>query len=450
MTPTRRVLINSLLLVLAIAPTVVYSHYYGPDPGYTAAPGDDPNGCAAGGSCHVGTPNTGGGSVTISPAFGTSYVPGGPAEQITVAVSDPVLNKTGFELTARIDSNPTNDAGTFTASGDGYTQIVTCATSVSGAFYAGSCGNTLHWIEQTANAFYAGATTYTFSWTPPATNAGTVTLYAAGNAGNGNTSSPLGTHVYLTSVQLSPAAPPPPPTITVINPNDSSATSIQPGSWIWIKGTNLASTPTLWTGNFPTSLGGASVTINNKPGYLYYASPTQINLQAPDDTSTGAVSVVVTTAGGSATATVTLAPYSPAWSLLDATHVAGIILRNGTGAYGNGTYDIIGPTGNSLGYATVAAKAGDSVVLFGIGFGPTSPAVAAGQVFSGAAPLVSSSSLQLSIAGTTVTPSFAGLTSAGLYQFNLTIPPGLPAGDQPLTATAGGVTTQSGIVISLQ
>ena len=387
--------------------------------------------------------------MTISPAGGNTYIPGGAAEQITVAVSDPVLTKTGFELSARIDSAPTNDAGTL-VSADGNTQVVTCATSVSGGFYPGSCGNSLHWIEQTLSAFLASVTTYTITWAPPATNVGTVTLYAAGNAGNGNTSSPLGTHVYLAKLQLSPIAAGPPPTITAINPNDSSATFIQPGSWIWIKGTNLASTITLWSGNFPTSLGGASVTVNNKPGYLYYASPTQINLQAPDDTSTGPVNVTVMTASGSATATVTLAPYSPAWSLLDATHIAGIILRNGTGAYGNGTYDIIGPTGSSLGYATVAAKAGDTVVLFGIGFGPTNPAVPAGEVFSSAAPLLSSSDLQLSIAGTSITPSFAGLTSAGLYQFNLTIPAGLPAGDQPLTGTVGGVTTQSGVVISLQ
>lgn len=367
-----------------------------------------------------------------------------------MTVSDPTLKKTGFELTARVDSSPVNDAGTL-AFMDGNTQVVTCATSVSGGFYPGSCGNSLHWIEQTLMAFLNGVTTYTINWTPPASDIGTVTLYAAGNAGNGDTSQPLGTHVYLTKLQLSPAAALAPPTITAINPNDSSATSIQPGSWIWIKGTNLAAAAaTLWSGNFPTSLAGATVTINNKSGYLYYASPNQINLQAPDDTATGPVNVTVMTSGGSATATVTLAPYSPAWSLLDATHVAGIILRNGNGAYGGGTYDIIGPTGSSLGYGTVAAKAGDIVELYGIGFGPTTPPVPAGQAFSGAAPLTAAAGLQLTIAGTPVTPSFAGLTSAGLYQFNVTIPAGLPAGDQPLNAAVGGVTTQSGVVISLQ
>ena len=54
------------------------------------------------------------------------------------------------------------------------------------------------------------------------------------------------------------------------------------------------------------------------------------------------------------------------------------------------------------------------------------------------------------IGGKTVTPSFAGLSSAGLYQINLTIPAGLGTGDQALVATVGGLQTQSGVVISLQ
>src|ERR1019366_10623502 len=99
-----------------------------------------------------------------------------------------------------------------------------------------------------------------------------------------------------------------------------------------------------WTGNFPMSLGGTSVTINGRPAYLWYVSPGQINLQAPDDGTTGTVPVVVMTANGSATSTVTLAPFAPSFLLLDTKHVTGIILRaNGTGAYGGGTYDIVGP-----------------------------------------------------------------------------------------------------------
>jgi uncharacterized protein (TIGR03437 family) len=230
---------------------------------------------------------------------------------------------------------------------------------------------------------------------------------------------------------------------------DSSSPNIQPGEWVSIYGSNLASATTTWNGNFPISLGNTSVTINGKAAYLWYVSPGQINLQAPDDPATGLVSVVVTTAGGSATSTVTLEHFAPSFLLLDAKHVTGIILRsNGSGAYGGGTYDILGPTGTSLGYPTVAAKAGDSIVLFGTGFGPTSPTVAAGQTFSASA--AATSPVLVIVNHVSVTPSFAGLSGAGLDQMNLTVPVGLGAGDLPLAATVGGVQTPAGVVISLQ
>jgi len=239
------------------------------------------------------------------------------------------------------------------------------------------------------------------------------------------------------------------PALPAVTPGGIVPGTIQPGEWATIYGTNLASSTATWTGNFPTSLGGATVTIGGKAAYLSFASPAQIDLQVPNVTGSGAVSVVVTTATGSATSTATLAAFGPAFFLLDATHVAGIILRsNGKGAYGGGTYDIIGPTGSSLGYPTVAAKAGDSVALFGNGLGPTNPPVLAGQAFSGAAPTTNPVTIRVNNAS--VTPSFAGLSGAGLYQLNLTIPPGLGTGDVSLQATVGGVQTPAGVVISLQ
>jgi uncharacterized protein (TIGR03437 family) len=169
---------------------------------------------------------------------------------------------------------------------------------------------------------------------------------------------------------LQPKGPGPgPPLLTPggIAPDFSSVTTIQPGEWVSIYGTNFANTATAWNGTFTTTLGGASVVIDGRAAWMEYVSPLQINVQAPDDTATGTVSVVVTTAGGTASGTVTLAPFAPSFLLLDDKHVAGIILRsNGAGAYGGGAYDILGPTGASLGYQTVAAKAGDIVELYAV------------------------------------------------------------------------------------
>ncbi len=225
--------------------------------------------------------------------------------------------------------------------------------------------------------------------------------------------------------------------------------TVQPGEWVTMYGSNLATATAVWTGNFPITLGGTSVKIDGQAAYLSYVSPGQINLQVPNDSTTGSVSVDVTTANGTGSSTVTLAEFGPAFFLLDAKHVAGIILRkDGSGAYGGGTYDIIGPTGTTLGYKTVAAEAGDVVELYGNGFGPTNPAVPAGQAFSEAAP--TTDPVMVRINNVSVTPAFAGLSGAGLYQINLTVPSNLGTGDVSLQATVGGIETPSGAVISLR
>lgn len=241
------------------------------------------------------------------------------------------------------------------------------------------------------------------------------------------------------------------PSITAggIVPLYSAATTIEPGEWVSIYGNNLAAGTETWNGDFPTSLGGTNVTINGKPAYLWFVSPGQINLQAPDDTATGSVPVVVTTAAGAATSSVTLGQFAPSFNLFDAKHVAGIIPRSdGSGAYGNGAYDILGPTGSSLGFPTVAAKAGDVVELFGVGFGPTSPSVKAGIVFSGSAPTIDA--VSVAINHIAVIPSYAGIVEAGLYQLNVTIPATAGTGDVALEATVGGAQTPTTVVISLR
>jgi len=271
-----------------------------------------------------------------------------------------------------------------------------------------------------------------------------------------NRSTNFGPNAFVAKLNLGASLPPPSIAPGGIVPADSTAVAIQAGEWVSIWGANLAGSTVHWNGDFPTSLGGTSVTIDGKNAYLSYVSPGQLNLQAPDDTHTGTVTVVVTTGGGSATAEVALAEVAPSFFLYDNQHVAGIIPRkDGSGAYGQGSdsYDILGPTGTSLGYPTVAAKAGDNVELFGTGFGPTNPAVPSGQAFVGAAPATYTVGLQ--IGNTGVGTMWAGLSSAGVDQINLMIPSGLGTGDVPLVAgISGGHTplyaTPSYVVISLQ
>lgn len=230
------------------------------------------------------------------------------------------------------------------------------------------------------------------------------------------------------------------PTATVtpngITPVFSDNTYIQSGSWISIYGTNLANATSLWNGDFPTSLGGVTVSIDGKNGYLWLVSPGQINLQVPDDTTTSkCIPVVVNTPNGSITTSVDIEGGAPSFSLLgDNKHIAAVIpTPNGGGAYGGGTYDIAGPVG-AFTYPTRPVKRGETVELFGVGFGPTSPQVQAGKAFSGAAKAtVPTNIVFVDANGTPLAAqpnvSFSGLVGAGLFQINVTIPQNAPTGD---------------------
>jgi uncharacterized protein (TIGR03437 family) len=124
-----------------------------------------------------------------------------------------------------------------------------------------------------------------------------------------------------------------------------------------------------------------------------------------------------------------------------------------TGKYVIATHadgSLIGPASLFPG-ASTPARPGETVVLYGTGFGPTNPA------FDGTV-VVSPASLidppQFTVGAQAVTAAFAGLVAPGLYQMNLTIP-ALPSGsvgvvDLPVTATAGGSKTQANLFIAVQ
>ncbi len=244
MSNRKKYLTNFALVAFAAAPVVIYAYSSGPDPLLSGAPGDSPTGCIASG-CHTGTPNSqAGGSVVIKASGGSTYVPG-QTQTITVTVTDATEKRFGFQLSARVDSSPkTQPAGLLLAGSDGFTQVI-CIDG--GPAPATGCtsksGGPLQWIEHTGLGYLksaAPATTFTFTWTPPTTDVGSVTLYAAGNAGSG-ADVVTGTHVFLSSLKLTPTATTNPnaPAITTggVVPLNSAATTIQSGSWFSIFGT---------------------------------------------------------------------------------------------------------------------------------------------------------------------------------------------------------------------
>ena len=129
-------------------------------------------------------------------------------------------------------------------------------------------------VDSQGNIYVAGITSAT---SLPVT-AGAFQPAAKGPAGTNN--------AFIAKINTSG----PTPTVKPggIVPVYSSVSAVQTGEWVSIYGANLATETASWNpGTFPTQLGGTSVTIDGKLAYLWYVSPTQINLQVPNDTTIG-------------------------------------------------------------------------------------------------------------------------------------------------------------------
>src|SRR5580698_3060465 len=121
-----KICVIKLSLILASMPAVLHGYETGPPFGFTAAPGDNPTACVNAG-CHQGTPNSGPGNVKILLPAGNSgtYTPG-QMMQLLVQITDSTKKAYGFEMTARLASNPTTaQAGQFITA-DANTQLI-CA-----------------------------------------------------------------------------------------------------------------------------------------------------------------------------------------------------------------------------------------------------------------------------------------------------------------------------------
>jgi uncharacterized protein (TIGR03437 family) len=240
-----------------------------------------------------------------------------------------------------------------------------------------------------------------------------------------------------------------------------SATGETPGigqnTWTEIKGINLvsASTPAagvIWSsapsflqGLMPTQLGGVSVTVDGNPAFIYFycssktnssCASDQINILTPLDSTTGGVQVQVTGPNGVASSTAQLQKYAPGFFQFNggpyvaATHVDGTL---------------VGPATLYPGASTPAA-AGETIVLYINGLGQTTPPVVNGSATqTGTLP----TNPTVTIANVPATIQFAGVVAPGLYQLNV-IMPAVASGDDFITLTYNGFTSQTGAKITIK
>jgi uncharacterized protein (TIGR03437 family) len=227
---------------------------------------------------------------------------------------------------------------------------------------------------------------------------------------------------------------------------------IAPGIWMTIQGSNLSNVTRTWTAadfsgsDLPTKLEGTSVTVNGHQAYVYYVSPTQLNVLTPDDTTVGPVPVQVTTPeGASNTVNVLQNSFSASLFSFDnqgRTYAAAV--------RADGTY---------LGPAT-PAKPGDIILLFATGLGPTKLPNPIGQLVN---PSPLTNRVSVFINDSLATLQSASLISPGLYQLNVVVPDVFPSdsqahdypvfvaiGDYPSPVPIKGQVSQPNVFLTIQ
>ncbi|HTS49579.1 MAG TPA: IPT/TIG domain-containing protein [Bryobacteraceae bacterium] len=256
------------------------------------------------------------------------------------------------------------------------------------------------------------------------------------------------------------AAPPPPPAPTITSVVSASGfggfSSVAPGSWVEIYGSNLAPHTRQWAGsdfngnNAPTALDGVEVMIGGQQAFVAYisSSPGQINAQLPSNIGTGGPLALTVTNGthSSGAFYITVNPteaglLAPASFQIGGKQYVVALFAD------NATYVL--PTGAIPGVASRPAHPGETITLYGVGFGPVTPSIPAGQIVTENNQL--SASLQILFGQTPAQVTYAGLTqgSIGLYQFDVVVP-AVPDNDLVhLTFNLGGTAGTQTLYISV-
>lgn len=234
--------------------------------------------------------------------------------------------------------------------------------------------------------------------------------------------------------------------------------ALSPNAIVTIFGTNFAPAGTaqhagVVNGQLPTNLAGVCVEFATVRAPIFAVYPTQINVQAPA-VKPGNVPVQVITGCDTpqavASPPVSVAAHATAPEFFYFTHNSdGADPIAAINAISNG---YIGAPGLIGGATFTPAKPGDYLSLFATGFGATKPALAPGVIPTGIANVTAP--VSITFGGVTLTPSeilYVGISQfAGLYQVNIQVPAGVPAGNQPLAITVGGVASPASAYITVQ
>jgi len=208
----------------------------------------------------------------------------------------------------------------------------------------------------------------------------------------------------------------------VRNAASGETTFVAPGGVVSIYGQQLADTTGTVDGPpFPTELNGTQVLLAGQPLPLHFVGGGQINAQLPYDLSVDAIQQLWVQRGVtlSLPEDIVVAAAQPAVYTQD-------LSGTGAGSIAHGS-------DGSLITPSSPAKVGEVVVIYCNGLGPVDPPVEPGTAAPVAGPLSSTTNpVTVIIGNLPATVLFAGLSpgTADLYQVNVTVPNGVPLGDQ--------------------
>jgi uncharacterized protein (TIGR03437 family) len=229
-------------------------------------------------------------------------------------------------------------------------------------------------------------------------------------------------------------------------------TSVSPGSWIEIYGSNLAADTRSWAAsdfnglNAPISLDGTTVTIGGESAFIDYISPTQVNALVASNTPLGSQQITILTAQGASSAyNVTVNAAEPGLLAPPSFKIGSV--QYAVAVFSDGAYAL--PTGAIAGVDSRPAKPGDVLVLYGVGFGPVTPSSPAGELVQQLNSLAGP--FQMAVGGIRASLSYDGLAPSytGLYQFNLTVPSVAPNNAAPLTFNLNGAAGTQSVAIAV-
>lgn len=356
------------------------------------------------------------GTITLS---GSSFAPDNKSISVVMHVTTSPILQTNSSVQFRI-AQGANKQTTLIATANAGQGTLT----VSGVTAAAASGN---WLSASISSAgpYVNITADPTGLTPN-TYQGTVTI--ASNAANASVVVPV-------TLVVEAATPPVVFAGGVLNNGTfAGGEQLAQGDIVALFGDQLTFGDPTQASTLPlgTTLGGVQVLVNGTAAPLYYVSPGQVNFQIPINASTGNGTVSVVRNGTTGNrAFVSIASAVPRFLLLS-----------------GGPYAIMTtPSGSLTGIPGSPVKNGDTVVIYTIGMGQTSPQVPSGTASPGNPPATTA---KTQVCFGTVTlfgnpqctdAAFAGLTPGlvGLYQINVTIPNTVASGNQPVYFTVGGV-----------